>query len=155
MDPWIAGEFGRVVEGRRMRLRRCSGGWCDGDFVSHGLQVVDQPAFACFGVVVSGEVVRTQVAVGGTVVQYMPDDHDEGVCDRDGGLPAACLAEPAVHAAELGADVGAGATGGPGALDEDASNLDIAFSGPAGLVFTRRFVVTRTQPRPGGQVLSL
>ena len=81
-----------------------SGRWCDGDLVSHGLQVVDQSAFACFGVVVAGEVVRTQVAVGGTVVQHMPDDHDQGVGDRDRGLSAAGLAEPAVHAAELGAE---------------------------------------------------
>ena len=109
IDPWIAGEFGRVVEGGRIRSRRGSGGWCDGDLVSHGLQVVDQSAFACFGVVAAGEVVRTQVAVGGTVVQDMPDDHDEGMGDRDGGLSAALLAEPAVQAAELGADVGAGA----------------------------------------------
>src|SRR5664279_4434440 len=129
-----------------------SGGWRDGDLVAHGWQVVNQPPFPGVGIVVAGEVVRAQVAVLSTVVQDMPDDHDEGVRDRDGGLPAARLTEPAVHAAELGADVGAGAAGGPGALGEDGADLDIAFAGPAGLVFPRGFVVTGTQPSPRGQV---
>ena len=74
-----------------------SGGWRDGDIVAHGLQVVNQPPFPGVGIVVAGEEVRAQVAVFGTVVQDMPDDHDEGVRDRDGGLPAAGLTEPAVQ----------------------------------------------------------
>ena len=78
-------------------------GWGDGDLVSHGLQVAKQPLLACFGIVVPGEVVRAEVAVLGVVVQDMPDDHDEGVGDGDGGLPAAGLTEPAVHATEAGA----------------------------------------------------
>src|SRR6266550_921917 len=90
---WLEGES----RGRRSGCR------CDGDLVSHGLQAVDQTSFPGVGVVVAGEVVRTQVTVRGTFVENVPDDHDEGVGDRDGGLPAAGLAEPAVQAAELGA----------------------------------------------------
>ena len=41
--------------------------------------------------------------------QDMPGHDDEGVRDRDGGIPAARFAEPAVHTAELGTDAGAGA----------------------------------------------
>src|SRR5665811_2189399 len=80
---------GMLLGAEECGLRRRSGRRCDGHLVSHGLQVVDQSAFACFGIVVAGEVVRTHVEVGGTVVQDMPDDHDEGVGDRDGGLPTA------------------------------------------------------------------
>ena len=53
----------------------------------------------------------------------MPGHDDEGVRDRDGGLPAARFAEPAVHAAELGADAGAGAACRPGAFGEDDADL--------------------------------
>lgn len=65
------------------------GGGCDGDVVAEGLQVADQATFACIGVVVAGEVVRAQIAVLDVVVQHVPGDHDEGVGDGDGGLPAA------------------------------------------------------------------
>ena len=60
----------------------------------------------------------------------------EGVRDRDGGLPAARFAEPAVRTAELGADAGAGAACRPGAFGEDDADLGASIAGPAGLVFT-------------------
>jgi len=69
-------------------------------------------------------------------MQDMPGHSDEGVRDRDGGLPAAPFAEPAVHAAELGADAGAGAACRPGAFGEDDADLGASIAGPAGLVFT-------------------
>src|SRR5258705_13828282 len=94
---------------REQGLKRASGlgGGLDGDVVAQGLQVADEASFVCFGVVVAGEVVRAEVAVFGTVVQDVPDDHDEGVGEGDGGLPATGLAEPAGDAAGPGAYVGA------------------------------------------------
>lgn len=80
-------------------------------------------------VVVSGEVVAAQVAVPGAVVQDVPCDHDEGVGDRDGCFAAAFLPESAVHAAELGTDVGAGPAGRPGTFGEDIADLCVCNSG--------------------------
>ena len=74
----------------------------------------------------------------------MPDDHDQGVGGGDGGLASALLAETAVEAAELGADVGAGAPRGPGAL----SHVDPYFGDDdLGGAFT--------DPRDRGQQLDL
>ena len=83
--------------------------------MSEGFEFAGEAALASVGVVdAAGEVARAQVAVGGGLGEYVPDDHDQGVGSGDCGLLAAGLAE----AAELGADVGAGAPGGPGVLDE-------------------------------------
>ena len=102
------------------------GGWFEGDLVPEGFEFVDESAFPCFRVVgAAGEVVRAQVAVGGGLGQYMPNDHNEGVGGGGGGLLSALLAEPAVEATELGADVGAGASGGPGALGENRAQLAV------------------------------
>ena len=85
------------------------GGWFEGDLVPEGFEFVDEPAFPCFRAVdAAGEVVRTEVAVGGGLGQHMPDDDNEGVGGGGGGLLSALLAETAVEATELGADVGAG-----------------------------------------------
>ena len=87
-----------------------------GDLVAEGFEFADESAFSRFGVVeAAGEVVRAQIPVGGGLGEHMPDDHDQGMGGGDGGLVAALLAEPAVESAELGADVGVGAPGGPGA----------------------------------------
>src|SRR6266571_5956240 len=75
------------------------------------------------GVVVAGEVVGTQVAVVGPVVQDVPDDHDEVVGDRDGGLAPALLAEPAVQTTKAGTQVGVGPASGPGGLHERLAQL--------------------------------
>ena len=69
---------------------------------------MDQAAFGRVGVVAAGEVVVAEFAVFALVVQDVPDDHDQGVGDGDGGLAAALFAEPAVQAVEPGAEVAAG-----------------------------------------------
>src|SRR4051794_41717881 len=87
-----------------------TGSGCGGelDVVAEGFQVVDQAALGRFGVVPAGEVVVAEFAVFALVVQDVPDDHDQGVGDGDGGFSAAFLAESAVQAVELGAEVAAG-----------------------------------------------
>ena len=103
---------------------RLRGGGFDGDLVSEGFELVDEPAFPCFRAVdAAGEVVRAEVAVGGGLGQHMPDDHDEGVGGGGGGLLSAFLAETAVEATELGTDVGAGTRRGPGALGKNRAQL--------------------------------
>ena len=67
-------------------------------------------------------------------------------------FPSALLAEPAVEAAELGADVGAGTPRGPGALGEDRAELGVALAGPARAVLPGGLVVARAQPGPRRQV---
>src|SRR5689334_1568890 len=90
------------------------GGWFEADLVPEGFEFVDEPTFPCFRAVdAAGEVVRAQVAVGGGLGQHMPDDHNEGVGGGRGGLLSAGVTETAVEATELGADVAAGAPGGP------------------------------------------
>jgi hypothetical protein len=90
------------------------GGRFDADLVPEGFEFADEPALAGFGVVdATGEVVRAQIAVGGGLGEHMPNNHNEGVGGGNRGLLAAFLAETAVEAAELGADVGAGAPGRP------------------------------------------
>jgi hypothetical protein len=53
----------------------------------------------------------------------VPDDHDEGVRDGDGGLSATRLAKSAVQTVELGADIAAGLARRPGAFGEDVADL--------------------------------
>src|SRR5882762_1920379 len=125
----------------------------EGDFVSEGFEFVDESAFAGVGVVdTSGEVVGAQVAVGAGLGEDMPNDHNEGVGGGDGGFLPALFAEASVEPAELGADVGAGAPAGPGALDENRAEFVAALTGPTGAVLAGGFVVPRTQPGPRRQV---
>lgn len=70
-----------------------SGCGCELDVVAEGFEIVDQAALGRFGVVATGEVVVAQFAAFALVVQDVPDDHDEGVSDSDGGFSAALLAE--------------------------------------------------------------
>lgn len=73
-------------------------------------------AAAAFVIYAAGEVVRAQIAIGGGLGEDVPDDYDQRVGGGDGRLAASTLAEAAVETAEPGADVAAGAAGGPGAL---------------------------------------
>src|SRR6266508_1516859 len=132
---------------------RSLGGWGEVDGVAEGLQLADQPAFGGVGVVVAGEPVSAKIAVAGTVVEDEPDDHQQVVGDRDGGLAAALLAEPAVQPAEAGTQVGAGPASGPGRLDQRLADLTVALAGLAAAVLAGRLVVARAQPSPGGQVV--
>ena len=102
------------------------------DAVAEGFEVVDQSALGRFGVVAAGEVVVAELAVFALVVQHVPDDHDEGVRDGDGGLSAARLAESAVQTVELGADIAAGLARRPGAFGEDVADLGVALAGASG-----------------------
>src|SRR3954454_8093073 len=130
---------------------RLRGGGFDSDLVPEGFELVDESAFACFGAVeAAGEVVRAQVAVGGSLGQDVPDDHNEGV--GGGGLLTALAAEAAVEAAELRAHVGTGPTGGPGALGEQRAEFLAALAGPTRAVLAGGFVVARAQSGPRGQV---
>lgn len=105
----------------------------DGDLVSEGFEFVNESAFTGVGTVdTTGEVVRAEVTVGGGLSEHMPDDHDQGMGGC--GLLAALFAEPAVKAAELGTDIGAGASGGPGAFGEDLAEFLVALAGLAGSV---------------------
>ena len=62
-----------------------------------GFEFADELAFASVGVVnAAGEVVRAEVAVGGGLGEYMPDDHDQGVRGGDSGFWATFFAESAV-----------------------------------------------------------
>jgi hypothetical protein len=141
---------GWLVIGAGGRLR---GGRFDADLVPEGFEFADEPACAGVGVVeVAGEVVRAQVAVGGGLGQRMPDDHNEGVGGGNRGLRPAFLAEAAVEAAELGAEVGAGALGRPGAFGEDRAELGVALAGLARAVPSGGFVVTRALAGPRRQV---
>ena len=98
---------------------RLRGGGFDGDLVPEGFELVDESTLAYFGAVeAAGEVVRAEVAVGGALGEHMPNDHNEGVGGRGGGLLPALGTEAAVEAAELRTHVGAGPPGGPGALGE-------------------------------------
>jgi hypothetical protein len=115
---------------------RLRGGGFEGDLVSEGFEFADEPAFPCFRAIdAAGEVVGAQVAVGGVLGEHMPNNDDEGVGGGGGGFPPALFAEAAVEAAELGADVGGGAPGGPGAFGEGRAELGVALTGFAGAVF--------------------
>src|SRR5690349_17182901 len=133
-------------------LACCSAGGGKFDAVAEGFQVVDQAALGRVRVVAAGEVVVAEFAVFAVVVQDMPDDHNEGVSDGDGGLATARLAESAVQTVELGADVAAGLARRPGALGEDVADLGVALAGAAGQASPGGLVVARTQPSPGRQV---
>jgi hypothetical protein len=116
----------------------------DGELVSEGFEFVNEPAFAGVGTVdAAGEVVRAEVAVGGGLGEHMSNDHDQGVGGGGSGLLATLFAEPAVEAAELGTDIGAGAPGGSGALGEDLAEFLVALAGLAGSVPSGGFVVAR------------
>src|SRR6266498_3958510 len=132
---------------------RSLGGGGEVDGVAEGLQLADQPALLGVGVVVAGEVVSAKIAVAGTVVQDEPDDHQQVVGDRDGGLAAALLAEPAVQPAEAGTQVGAGPPSSPGRLHQRLADLTVALAGLAAAVLAGRLVVARAQPSPGGQMI--
>src|SRR4029453_9937473 len=106
---------------------RLRDGGFDSDLVPEGFELVDESTFACFGAVeAAGEVVRAQVAVGGSLGQDVPDDHNEGVGGGGGGLLPALGAEAAVEAAELRAHVGIGPPGGPGAFGGRAGGFLVA-----------------------------
>src|SRR5215470_2711930 len=93
----------------------CSGCWGDLDGVSEGLQLTEEVilAAAMGETAGSGEVVGPKIVELHAVAQDVPGDDDQVVGDRDGCLAATLLAEPPVQAAEPGAEVGAGAGGGP------------------------------------------
>ncbi len=124
---------------------RSLGGWGEVDGVAEGLQLADQPAFGGVGVVVAGEPVSAKIAVAGTVVEDEPDDHQQVVGDRDGGLAAALLAEAAVQPAEAGTQVGAGPASGPGRLDQRLADLTVALAGLAAVVLAGRLACARVQ----------
>src|SRR5690349_3607023 len=125
-----------------MWVTRLRDGGFEGDLVSEGFELADEPTFACLLTIdAAGEVVRTEVAVGAGFGQHMPNDHNQGVGGRGGGLTPSGLAEPAVEAPELGADVGTGTRGGPGALGENRAQLGVALASPARAVFAGGFVV--------------
>ncbi len=124
---------------------RSLGGWGEVDGVAEGLQLADQPAFGGVGVVVAGEPVSAKIAVAGTVVEDEPDDHQQVVGDRDGGLAAALLAEPAVQPAEAGTQVGAGPASGPGRLDQRLADLTVARAGLGAVVLAGRLACARVQ----------
>src|SRR6266536_2705952 len=131
---------------------RRSGGGSQVDGVAEGLQLADQPAFGGVGVVVAGEIVSAQIAVVAPVMQDMPDDHDEVVGDRDGGLAAALLAEPAVQPTKPGTQVGAGPASSPGRLDQRLADLTVALAGLGAAVLAGRLACAGHRParRPDG-----
>ena len=57
----------------------CGGGF-DGDLVTECFEFADASACLCLRAIdAAGEVVRAQVAVGGGLGEYMPDDDNESV----------------------------------------------------------------------------
>ena len=81
---------------------RLRDGGFEGDLVSERFELADEATFACsWAVDAASEVVRAKVAVGAGLGQHMPDDHNQGVGGRRGGLLSALLAETAVEATEL------------------------------------------------------
>lgn len=116
--------------------------------IAKGFEVVDQAVLGGLGGAVAGEVVVAEFAVGSLVMQDVPDDHNEGVGGCDGGLSAAVLAEPAVEAVELGADVAAGLARRPGTFGQDVADFGIALAGAAGFVSAGGFVVAPDTGRP-------
>ena len=72
-----------------------SGCGFDGDLVAEVLELSDEPAGVSFGVGSAFEPVGAELLVVDLVVQDVPDDHDQGVGDREDRLRLALLAEPA------------------------------------------------------------
>ena len=61
-------------------------------------------------------------------------------------------AEAAVEPPELRADVASATSSRPGTFDQGRAQLRVALAGLSGAVLSGGFVVSRTQPSPGGQV---
>src|SRR5574341_583248 len=95
------------------------------------------------------EVVVTQVAVGGAVLQDMVGDHQYAVPHRHGGL---LLAPAPDQAAVLGGEVARGVAGGPGGLDEGCPEPPAPLPGLPGAPLPRALVVAGAEARPGGAV---
>jgi hypothetical protein len=87
------------------------------------------------------------LGVGVSVGEKVPDDDQDGVGDRDGGLLAAGLAEVAVQAPVAGAEPGSGMRGGPGGFDRHGGQVRIA--GP-GLAAARSRPTSVTHKLPSG-----
>ena len=121
--------------------------------MAEGFELADELMFTGVGSVdAAGEVVRTEVVVGGGLGENVPDDHDQGVGRGHGGLPSALHAEPAVEPAELGAEVGAGAPRGPGPFGEALVEFLVSLAGLARTVPPGGLVVARAQAGPRSQV---
>ncbi len=63
-----------------------SGGWLEGDGVSDGLELGDEPTGFPFGVQAAGEIVGAEFVVGLSGGQDVPDDDDHRVGYRDDGF---------------------------------------------------------------------
>jgi hypothetical protein len=70
--------------------------------------------------------------VGRGLGEHMPNDHDQGVRGGDSRLLPALFSEATVEPAELCANVGAGAPGGPGAFDENLGGWPRRYGCPVG-----------------------
>ena len=60
--------------------------WLEGDLVSEGLELGDEPAGLAFGVQAAVEVVGAELVVGGAGGQDVPGDDEDGVGHDDDGL---------------------------------------------------------------------
>jgi hypothetical protein len=78
--------------------------------------------------VASDEEVAAEVGIVTVVGQQVPYNDQDRVADGDSGL---LLPDPSGEPPELGRKVGVAALGrGPGALDEDVPEPDVALGGP-------------------------
>src|ERR1035438_1172238 len=97
-----------------------------------------------------GVVVGAWVAVGGLVVDHVPDRDEHGVLDGDDGLEGAAAGG---DAPVLGGQVGAlGPCGGHGCDAEGALEVGVGWSGAGGLDPSGGLVGPQAGPGPGGKV---
>ena len=120
----------------------------EGDLVAEGLELGDG-SLAGTVAVAADEEVAAKVGIVAVVGQQVPGNDQDRVADGDGRL---LLADPAGEPPELGRQVGVAAAGrGPGALDQNVPEPEVAFGGPAGSALAAGDVVARAAARPGAR----
>ena len=114
-------------------VRGRSGDGCEFDGVAELFELSDEVSAASIGLILLGEVVRSELVVDGVVREDVPTDDQQGVRNGDqGALLTASFADPLKPDREIAV---LGADRRPGCLDQRGSEVGVSGAGVGGLVF--------------------
>src|SRR5262245_26190403 len=121
-----------------------------GNFVAEGFQSADEMALEPLPMQLI-KVVRSQVLIGLLALEDVVGAHQEAMSDgHNGSLLSAASRQAVILRRQIAV---LGVTGTMGRLRQCTLQPAVAFAGLATLALTSTFLVSRTESRPGGQML--
>jgi len=130
-------------------------GRSEADLVTERLELADVVALPVLAVAAPVVMVGAEVVVGTVAGQQMPDGHEQGVPDREGGLGLPSFAEAAQQVPVVRGQVSVvGSAGRPGGLAQGGAQRGVPFCGLVRIGACRpiRGCLGTSRPtRPGGR----